>query len=32
MRIYKATFNQLALAILTIASMLALAYVMNYLG
>jgi lactate permease len=31
-RIYKATFNQLALAILTIASMLALAYVMNYSG
>jgi lactate permease len=30
--IYKATFNQLALAILTIASMLALAYVMNYSG
>jgi lactate permease len=31
-RIYKATFNQLALPILTIACMLALAYVMNYSG
>jgi lactate permease len=30
--IYKATFNQLAFAMLTIASMLGLAYVMNYSG